>query len=489
MVDIMDPIPIASSEFLNSLSLWVHPKSRLLICFDKNCRHAISPNGSHPTNHLRDKHNIPLSRRKGLSKVLAKLELKSPDGAAPLPDGSPEERRLRSYDGFSCLHCRYRTINLTLIIQHYSQGLPEYPQYPRRSTRRADIEAYFEYVYLQAWACGSSRVYWIVERDGQLTRPTVPVGQMRESALSLRDKNGQEQQDLIRSVQEREHERNRVPTASVQTTAAAGSATTYAEQRPWLERTRWEITYRNRDRSLHRCLIQTPYLSSYSRPDAPPYLLASTARVPSLFADIVSPHEDEMKIIGILNAVDVVMDRCEETVRSTSRNLLCWLKSNHPNISYSKPFTLVKHASSTTKYRSLLKKALAFCFRAYRMDAKQRERLIGVRFNKKLYRFLDAIWHHKGLAHDSLVAGRIAEVEQLHEEAGDDEMHVAYEDMDINENAYGNLMNGEDDDDDDDDGDGNNNDDLYNTSEDNSDDHVYMPISAGILLGIWPMMV
>ncbi|KAJ9412636.1 hypothetical protein QL093DRAFT_2548381 [Fusarium oxysporum] len=117
--------------------------------------------------------------------------------------------------------CTYRTINLTLIIQHYSQDLPEYPQHPRRSTRRADIEAYFEYVYLQAWP-----------RDGQLTRPTIPVDQMRESALSYRDKTGQEQQDLIRSVQEREHKRNRVPTAHVQTTAAVGSATT----------TRWEIT-------------------------------------------------------------------------------------------------------------------------------------------------------------------------------------------------------------------------------------------------------
>jgi hypothetical protein len=62
----MDTLPIASDKFLESLSLLVHPKSRLLICFDKNCRHAISPNGSHPTNHLRDKHNIPLSRQKGL---------------------------------------------------------------------------------------------------------------------------------------------------------------------------------------------------------------------------------------------------------------------------------------------------------------------------------------------------------------------------------------------------------------------------------------
>jgi hypothetical protein len=141
----IEPLPITSSEFLESLSLWVHPKSRLLICFDENCRHAISPNGSHPTNHLRDKHNIPLTRRKGLSKVLAKLELKSPDGAAPLLDGSPQERRLR--------------------------------------------------------------------------------------------------------------QSNHGPTANIQTTVAAGSATTYAEQWPWLERTRWKITYRNRDRSLHRCLI------------------------------------------------------------------------------------------------------------------------------------------------------------------------------------------------------------------------------------------
>jgi hypothetical protein len=69
------------SQFLESLSLWVHPDSRLLICFDEDCRHAISPNGSHPTDHLRDKHKIPLSRRKGLSKVLATLNLKNPEQA------------------------------------------------------------------------------------------------------------------------------------------------------------------------------------------------------------------------------------------------------------------------------------------------------------------------------------------------------------------------------------------------------------------------
>jgi hypothetical protein len=173
-----------------------------------------------------------------------------------------------------------------------------------------------------------------------------------------------------------------------------------------------------------------------------------------------------MKINRVLNAVDVVMDRCEETVRSTSRNLLCWLESNHLHISYSKPLTLVKHPSSTTKYRLLLKNALAFCFRVYRMGAKQRERLIGVRFNKKLARFLHAIWHHKDLANIFLVAENMAEVEQQDEEAGKDEMYVEYEDMDMdmNANVYGDLMNKDDDDDSD----------LHSTSEDNSDDDAYM---------------
>ncbi|RYC80363.1 hypothetical protein BFJ63_vAg16753 [Fusarium oxysporum f. sp. narcissi] len=161
-------------EFLESLSLWVHPEARLLICFDDNCKHAISPNGSHPTNHLRDKHKISLSRRKGLRKVLATLDLKNPDQAAPLADGSLEDKKLRSYDGFSCLHCKYRTINLTLIIQHYSQDLPNYPQHPRRFSRKADIETYFEYVYLQTWASGASRAYWIVNAMADWRKRTRP---------------------------------------------------------------------------------------------------------------------------------------------------------------------------------------------------------------------------------------------------------------------------------------------------------------------------
>ncbi|KAH7180117.1 hypothetical protein BKA60DRAFT_65313 [Fusarium oxysporum] len=116
---------------------------------------------------------------------------------------------------------------------------------------------------------------------------------------------------------------------------------------------------------------------------------------------------------------------------------------------YSKPFTLVKHASSTTRYRLLLKKALTFCFRAYRMDAKQRERLIGVRFNKKLDSFLNAIWHHEDLANSPLTALGAYPIEvagqaqQQAEEMG--EMRIEYEDMDIDGSVYEDLGKADDD--------------------------------------------
>ncbi|EXL63739.1 hypothetical protein FOPG_19988 [Fusarium oxysporum f. sp. conglutinans race 2 54008] len=62
------------------------------------------------------------------------------------------------------------------------------------------------------------------------------------------------------------------------------------------------------------------------------------------------------------------------------------------------------------------------------MDAKQRERLVGVRFNKKFGGFLHAIWHHEDLQA---------------EEMG--EMRIEYEDMDMDGSVYEDLGEADDD--------------------------------------------
>ncbi|KAI3575851.1 hypothetical protein IWW34DRAFT_631609, partial [Fusarium oxysporum f. sp. albedinis] len=78
--------------------------------------------------------------------------------------------------------------------------------------------------------------------------------------------------------------------------------------------------------------------------------------------DLISLREDKIRINRNLKVVNVIIDRCKETVYSISRSLLYWLKSNHLYMPYLKPFMLVKHALLTTRYRLLLKKALVFCF-------------------------------------------------------------------------------------------------------------------------------
>ncbi|KAK2669850.1 hypothetical protein RAB80_015376 [Fusarium oxysporum f. sp. vasinfectum] len=83
------------------------------------------------------------------------------------------------------------------------------------------------------------------------------------------------------------------------------------------------------------------------------------------------------------------------------------------------------------------------------MDEKQRERLVGVRFNKKLDGFLNAIWHHEDLANSPLTAlgaypiEDAGQTQQQAEEMG--EMRIEYEDMDLDGSVYQDLSKADDD--------------------------------------------
>jgi hypothetical protein len=67
--------------------------------------------------------------------------------------------------------------------------------------------------------------------------------------------------------------------------------------------------------------------------------------------ELVSPRENEAKIILLIRAIDYILDRYKEIMQYTSRILLCWLRSTKPQIYYPKPFTLVALKSSKKKYR------------------------------------------------------------------------------------------------------------------------------------------
>jgi hypothetical protein len=165
-------------------------------------------------------------------------------------------------------------------------------------------------------------------------------------------------------------------------------AKTYLTTRPWIERTRWSLTYDRVRRDLLQALAELP------RPFPRTTRHCLLRRSHDLDPDMTSPIQDEQKIAVLVIAVDVMLNRCEETVQHTSQILLCWLRSMKAYICHSKPFALVSLETSRKKYQRFWKKFLAFSFRAYRIDPNMLRRTAGVRFSNKQSSQLQAIWEH-----------------------------------------------------------------------------------------------
>lgn len=379
------------SSLLIRLGLCVDADAKVLICTRDGCKTAISVKGSRATTHLCDKHNSPLEERRGLTALLRKLELNSPDLDAhkilPREDGSPEHPHLRVENGFHCKECGYRSISLQLLKRHYTDAKPAGQVCPSRTegeSRRVDTESLIEYVYVQTWYHGPRSKYWLVSRNGSTIRPPI---------LSAKER-GQ-----LEAIKRREQARVDSYTRTVEQCKSplSGSSLAFGEQRPWIERTGWEAMFRGRDLNVLSKMI---YLPGQQRTQLA--LELAQYGTPGLEQGLTSSAADETKIAHMLMMVNPMMERCDETARRTSRNLRCWLKSVRYGVSSPEPFNLVRLPSSTQKYRLLQRKLLAFVFRLYRLDRQTRQQLVGLGFTRRTIQLLDALWAHEYWADSSI---------------------------------------------------------------------------------------
>jgi hypothetical protein len=163
---------------------------------------------------------------------------------------------------------------------------------------------------------------------------------------------------------------------------------TFAATSLWLDRTQWPSIYRGSRRDVLRALIRLPDRHSL---DAD-YILGqgNSEGAPNF----VSPREDEQKIACIMSALDLVIDRCEDTVRCTSQNLLCWLLSSRLQSRREVAFNLVAEKSSEIRYRRTQKQFLAFILRMYRMPGDCRRGVMDAKINPEISTQLDRIWEH-----------------------------------------------------------------------------------------------
>ncbi|KAH7247477.1 uncharacterized protein BKA55DRAFT_514321 [Fusarium redolens] len=164
---------------------------------------------------------------------------------------------------------------------------------------------------------------------------------------------------------------------------------TFASTSLWLDRTQWSSVYRGSRRDVLWAMTRPPNRHCLT-------MLFVLRRQGALddTLNFVSPREDEQKISSIMGAFDSVIDRCENTVRSTSHNTLCWLLSSRLQSRRESPFALVAEKNSEVRYRRTQKQFLAFVFRLYRMASGVRQDVTEAKVRPEIYAELDRIWNH-----------------------------------------------------------------------------------------------
>ncbi|KAH7202853.1 hypothetical protein BKA60DRAFT_657532, partial [Fusarium oxysporum] len=368
---------MADDDIFSRLQLLIDCHAQLLICVQEQCCFALSSKPAQVNEHLRKRHSIPIDDRRRVVRLLKNREppLLDPANALLRQNESPYDPNLPLFDGFSCKFCDLLTISSQAISRHVGAEHEK-----RRLELQVKPKAMYEPVYLQAWTKNPiGGRYWIVEYRGTTTRP---IG-------------GKDVYSHLRGAFKRERRLQQGLIANEVDTSAKISTSTFTDLRPWLERTGWEQTYQNFDHGLLRNLTTMPSSLSSVRG-----VVLSRARSGTIHTasgeDLISSAGDEQKIAAILVAVDMVMDRCEQTARTTSRNLLCWLRSVRPHGCYAKPFTFVSKAASRTKYIRLLKRFIAMVFHAFCLPTDVCRRRAGIRFKRSQIKSIAAIWSRLG---------------------------------------------------------------------------------------------
>jgi len=197
-----------------------------------------------------------------------------------------------------------------------------------------------------------------------------------------------------------------------------------------MERTRWAITYDGIRRDVLLSLAAMPYggdhLLGHGCSDGDP--------------DLLSPREDEQKLVSLVAVVYRMMERCEETLQHTPQNYLCWLRSTKTKAYYPKPFSLVSLKASKKKYIRLFQRFVVFLFRAFRMPSSVRRRLTRIRFTKRQLEQLEAIWEHEALENTELARDSPSEPANF----GRGMSNFKEPRQEDREKSFGSLFDGED---------------------------------------------
>ncbi|KAH7015916.1 hypothetical protein EDB80DRAFT_748699 [Ilyonectria destructans] len=182
----------------------------------------------------------------------------------------------------------------------------------------------------------------------------------------------------------------------------------------WLERTRWQIIYKNVRRDILQAMTRIPASPGISTNSSSDFVLGQGPYEGD--GDIISSRQDEQKISCVLNAVDLMLDRCELTVQNTCRLLLCWLVSASPTSYQPKPFALMAKPNTRKKYRLLWRRFIAFILRGYLMPAATREQELRIRLSPYIMQQLECLWEYRVWEYPDTSQGKWPKMSETYDE-------------------------------------------------------------------------
>jgi hypothetical protein len=458
---------MASFPWLQQSGLHVLEPEHALLC--SPCKVALPVKSEHVFHHLQERHDLSGPYHDLHASQLDLLMLTDVANLKPRSDNSSALPDLVVAPGYSCRRCAFRTSSQQLLSRH----LPTVHQVSWKAARDGGD---YNQVSLQRWTGGGRNIgaWWIVSLEvstsAALIKALPLIHITRQGCKSKRPVSRQKRPaegrwllqaaatkplipSLLTQVLKEEQRQQDVKHPSQPTRSDVEDISLTDT---WLRRTGWKETYRDNERNVLLCLAQLPTRQSrmigLSLGEGSNRILYSSAT-------------DECKITGILQRVDGVFNRCEETVGRTSNSVLCWLRSKRHSEPSPFPFQLVGRKVSQQKYRSRWKQCLAMVLRIIRQPEANICNVANIPFTPEQKEVLRQIW---SLADKTLNA-------QLYSESGEIERDDTLQDP-LNDSGSNNSDDSNDSDDSDDSDDIHDSDDFNNSNNKvNSDESIDRP--------------
>jgi hypothetical protein len=211
----------------------------------------------------------------------------------------------------------------------------------------------------------------------------------------------QEQQRLIQAEQE-----DAIEEASRQ---EADSSTT-----PWLQFTQWPTQFAHRPLAI---LVATTVIPRGS--DIDDYLLGRWEG-----HDLISLQSDELRLHHLVQAFDQVSSRCLDTLKDTSEQFRCWIKTLTIVGFFPEPFQILGRAQTFSRYSTLWKRFLCFVFRTWRIEEVQRNQIYGIQFSSVQKDLIAEVWR---LLNSDLKPEEVKESQDIGEEESEDESDCRFQ--------------------------------------------------------------